>query len=150
MTEVFFYHLTRTKLEKTLPDLLAKSLERGWRVVVEAISEAQVEALDALLWTYESESFLPHGTKATGQAADQPIFLTATQDNPNTAQIRFFVDGAQVQGIEGLERALLIFDGNDEEAVAAARAQWKTLKEQGHTLTYWQQGTRGWEKKATG
>jgi DNA polymerase-3 subunit chi len=148
MTEVLFYHLTRSPLDKALPDLLAKCVERGWRVVVEAGSVERVEALDAVLWTFSDESFLPHGTVASGHAAAQPIFLTAGPDNPNGASVRFFVDGARIANVEALDRAILMFDGNDEDAVQDARTQWKEQKAAGHTLAYWQQGERGWEKKA--
>ena len=39
MTEVLFYHLENQPVERVLPPLLEKSLERGWRVVVQAASE---------------------------------------------------------------------------------------------------------------
>lgn len=149
MTEVLFYHLERRPLASVLPALLEKSLERGWRAVVQVGSPERAEALDALLWSYRDDSFLPHGTEADGNAELQPIFLTHETVNPNGAQVRFYVDGAEVEDISGYERAVLLFDGNDETAVAAARSQWKTLKDGGHDVTYWQQNDRGkWEKKA--
>ncbi|MFZ0116056.1 MAG: DNA polymerase III subunit chi, partial [Xanthobacteraceae bacterium] len=52
MTEVLFYHLQEQPIEKVLPNLLERSLERGWRVVVQASSEDRVDALDAHLWTF--------------------------------------------------------------------------------------------------
>ena len=45
MTEVRFYHLQRKTLEDALPQILEKTLERGWRAVVMAGSEERVEAL---------------------------------------------------------------------------------------------------------
>lgn len=150
MAEVWFYHLTRRPLEDVLPPLLAKSLERGWRVVVEAGSETRVEALDAHLWTYDDASFLPHGTASDGGPEDQPIYLTAGPENPNGAKARFLVDGAEPRDAESYARTILMFDGRDEEAVATARAHWKTLKAAGHEVSYWQQNDRGrWENKAS-
>ena len=35
MTEILFYHLERQPLEDVLPRLLERSLERGWKVVVQ-------------------------------------------------------------------------------------------------------------------
>ncbi len=149
MTEVLFYHLERRPLESVLPVLLEKSLERGWRVVVEAGSEERVEALDRLLWTYSEASFLPHGTAADGNADRQPIWLTAAPDNPNGAAVRFLVDGARIADVSGYERIVYLFDGRDPEAVTRAREDWTRCKAGGHDTTYWQQSDRGsWEKRA--
>ena len=151
--EIWFYHLTREPLERALPKLLERSLERGWRAVVQARDEERVAALDELLWTYADESFLAHGTARDGDAAAQPIFLTTGPETPNGARVRFYVDGAEIPAspgpeAEGYERFMLMFDGGDPDALQAARAQWKALKDQGRTLSYWQQGDNGWEKKA--
>ncbi len=149
MTPVFFYHLERQPLEAVLPKLLATSLERGWRVVVRAGSEERAEALASLLWTFDDESFLPHGTKADGYADLQPIWLTAGDENPNAANVRFYVDNAEVGVIEGLTRAVIMFDGNDPEAVEAARAGWRRFKTEGHEVSYWQQDESGrWQNRA--
>jgi len=148
MTEVLFYHLERSNLERVLPELLEKSLERGWRAIVQASSRERVEALDASLWTYSEESFLPHGTAYQDNPQDQPILLTADSDNQNDAQIRFLVDGAQIEDVSTYVRAIYMFNGLDEDALSQARKQWKTYKETDHELTYWAQGETGrWEKK---
>ena len=151
MTEVWFYHLQRRSLEDVLPTLLQKSLERGWRCVVEAGSEERVEALDAHLWTYDDQSFLPHGTVKDGKVSEQPVYLTAGPENPNGAVVRFFVDGAAPRGVGSYQRSLLLFDGRDDDAVADARKQWAALKGAGHEISYWQQDDRGrWQNKAQG
>lgn len=147
--EVLFYHLERAPLERVLPELLEKSLERGWRAVVQAGSDERVEALDTALWTYGEASFLPHGTSGAGNVARQPVFLTADESNPNEAAIRFFVDGAEAGDLSGYERAVYLFNGRDEEAVAYARTQWTCARDAGYEVTYWQQNDAGrWEKKA--
>lgn len=149
MTPVFFYHLERQPLDAVLPKLLATSLDRGWRVVVQAGSEERAEALAARLWSFDDESFLPHGTKADGLAELQPIWLTDADENPNNANIRFYVDGAEVGDIGGLIRAVIMFDGNDQQAVEAARAGWKRFKSAGHEVSYWQQDEQGrWQNRA--
>lgn len=146
---MFFYHLERQPLESVLPKLLTMSLERGWRVVVQAGSEERAEALASLLWSFDEESFLPHGTKADGQPDLQPIWLTAIDENPNTANIRFYVDGAPVGEIEGLTRAVIMFDGNDADALDRARADWKRFRSAGHEVSYWQQDEQGrWQNRA--
>lgn len=132
-----------------LPRMLSTCLERGWRVVVQAGSEERAEALAALLWSFDDESFLPHGSKADGYAGLQPVWLTALDENPNGANIRFYVDGAEVGEIEGLERAVILFDGNDSEMVERARADWKRFRAAGHEVSYWQQDDQGrWQNRA--
>ncbi len=143
MAEVYFYHLERQPLEQILPRLLTASLERGWRVVVQTDSEERAEALSAMLWTWRDDAFLPHGTKADGNAHLQPVWLTAADDNPNSATVRFFVDGASISEIDGLARAVVIFDGGDEAAMARARVDWKRFKAAGHVVSYWQQDETG-------
>ena len=76
MTEVRFYHLTRKTMEQTLPELIEKTLERGWRAVVMAGSPERVEALTQHLWTFRPDSFLPHGSAKDGHAELQPVWLT--------------------------------------------------------------------------
>lgn len=146
MTEVLFYHLTSQPLDKALPALLEKCLERNWKVVVQAAQAERVSALDDALWTYSDESFLPHGAGLDG--AEEPIWLTTTDANPNGAEVRVLVDGAAPPELGDYGRALIVFDGHDAEALDAARAQWKTLKAQGHAVTYWRQADDGrWAKQ---
>lgn len=149
MTEVYFYHLQNRPIESVLPELLEKSLERGWRAVVQA-SEDRVEALDAHLWTYRDDSFLPHGTDKEATAADQPVLLTAGAQNANQATIRFLIDGAPIPAdAAAYQRIVLLFDGDDPDAVATAREHWSAAKAQGLEVTYWQPDDQGrWQRKA--
>ena len=150
MTEVLFYHLQETTLERVLPPLIEKSLERKWRVVVQTSSEERADALDSHLWTYRDDSFLPHGTWRDRDAAEHPVLLSIANDNPNGAQIRFLVDGTSVPDDAGqYERLVLIFNGDDDEAAAAARAAWSDCKTRGFEVTYWQPDEHGrWQRKA--
>ncbi len=150
LTEVLFYHLEGQPLERVLPSLLERSLERGWRVAVQSSAEERVDALDAHLWTYREDSFLPHGTHREASAADQPILITVNDDNPSGAAVRFLIDGAPMPAdAQAYERIVLIFDGADEDAVAAARTRWSDAKAAGFDVTYWQADASGrWVKKA--
>ena len=148
VTEILFYHLQRQPLEKVLPSLVEKSLERGWQAAIQAVSEERLQALDDGLWTYTDESFLPHATDRDADAASQPVVLTLRETNPNAASIRFLVEGAELPEDAGsYQRICILFDGNDEASLAAARRRWAAAKAAGHALSYWQQGPRGWEKK---
>ena len=149
MTEVLFYHLERRSLEQVLPLLIQKTLERGWRAVIQAGSDERCEALSNALWTWREDSFLPHGTAGDGNSELQPVWLTSAEDNPNRANVRFYVDGASPGDIDGLDRAIYMFDGRDGEAVVRARDEWKQMSAAGHDVTYWQQDENGqWQKKA--
>jgi len=150
MTEVLFYHLQRQPIEQVLPTLLERSVERGWRVVIQAASEERVEALDAHLWTYRDDAFLPHGTARDSEAVAQPILLTTADHNPNGATVRFLIDGTPMPAdASSYARIVLLFDGEDEDAVAAARMRWSEAKAQGFDATYWQPDEQGrWVKKA--
>jgi DNA polymerase-3 subunit chi len=150
MAEILFYHLQGQKLEAVLPTLLEKSLARGWRVIVQGGTEERIEALDAHLWTFSDDSFLPHGTWREQDAASQPVLLTMSEANPNGAQVRFLLDGAPMPAEPAsYERIVLLFDGEDEDAVAGARAQRKDVRARGLAATYWQPDEKGrWQQKA--
>ena len=127
--------------------MLEKALAGGRRVVVVAGSEERVAALDAALWTFDDQSFLPHGTARDGDAAEQPIWLTTREENPNSAGMLVLVDGATAADPAAWPELCEFFDGRDEDAVAAARARWKAAKDAGHALKYFKQTDRGgWEQ----
>jgi DNA polymerase-3 subunit chi len=149
VSEVLFYHLLRQPIERVLPALLEKSIERGWRVIVQAASEERIEALDAHLWTYRDDSFLPHGSWHEPHPSEQPILLTVHDDNLNRATARFLLDGAPFPAdAAAYERIVLIFDGEDPEAVETARARWNEAKQAGLAVTYWQPDEQGrWQRK---
>lgn len=149
MTDIAFYHLESSPLETVLPKLLEKTMQAGKRAVVLAGSEARVESLTALLWTYDQDAWLPHGSKKDGSAEDQPVWLSVDDENPNGAQFLFLTDGSSSATMDTYERCFELFDGNDAMRVEAARKKWKSYKTDGHALTYWQQtASGGWEKKA--
>jgi DNA polymerase-3 subunit chi len=148
MAEIGFYHLTRATADQALPALLGRTLSAGQRAVVLCGSPERVAALDASLWLCPEPDWLPHGTAATGDADLQPIWLTTEDEAPNNARFLFLIDGAHSARLDQYDRVFDLFDGNDEQAVMAARGRWRTAKAAGHNLTYWQQTERGWEKKA--
>lgn len=147
MSEILFYHLESQPLERVLPVLVEKSIERGWKVVVETASDERAEVIDNLLWTYRDDSFLPHARAGGDADAMQPVLITTRPHNPNSAQVRFFVDRAVPQSGEGYQRIVFMFSGHDPDAVTEARAAWRALKP-GNEVTYWQQEAGRWVKKA--
>ena len=153
--EVWFYHLQRRPLESALPALVARTLAHGWTAVIQATSPERLAALDDLLWTYDDQSFVAHGSSRDGDAPLHPVWLTLETDNPNAASVRFFVEGADAiaaladESVRPKERAIVMFDGRDEDALNRARMQFRALREQGFALSYWRQNDEGrWEKSA--
>lgn len=150
MPEVRFYHHSTSPLERNLPEMLEKSLERGWRVILRCGSEPGLAQLDAVLWTYRDDAFLPHGTAAAGHADRQPVYLTLGDENPNGANVLMLVDGARAAPAEmaGFERTCLIFDGGDPRALDAARDDWRAVRAAGLSAVYWSQEGGRWVNKA--
>jgi DNA polymerase-3 subunit chi len=143
LTEIGFYHLTRSTLEQALPKLLEKVLASGQRAVVRVPDPARLEFIDRALWTYTTDSFLPHGTRADGNVEGQPILLTTDEDRGNGATILVLVDAAPFGDLTPFARCLDLFDGGSPEAVETARERWRGAQAQGHKLVYWQQNERG-------
>ncbi|MEO0546682.1 MAG: DNA polymerase III subunit chi [Pseudomonadota bacterium] len=149
MTEILFYHLTESRLDDALPGLVERSLDRDWRVVVQASHQETCARLDEHFWTFRDDSFVPHAIATQSENdAKQPVLLTTASDNPNGAHVRFLVDRAEPSSTDGYERIVIMFDGHDMEAVSSARENWKQLKAKNHKLTYWQQEDGRWVKKA--
>ncbi len=147
MGAVYFYHLTRSPLEATLPVLLEKALAAGWRVAVKGTDGARLDWLDERLW--QGDGFLPHGRAGGPHDAMQPVLLT-DGPAPNGATCVMAIDGAEIAAddVAALERACILFDGNDPAAVEAARDQWRTLTGAGVAAQYWSQESGSWAKKA--
>jgi len=147
MTDISFYHLTISPLERALPQLLGKVLDSHKRAILLCTSQERLDFLNTSLWTLGKASFLPHGSAHEGSPQDHPIWLTLEDENPNGATILVQTDGADTSTLAAYERCLDLFNGNDEDAVAAARERWKKYKAAGHTLTYWTQDSAGaWKK----
>ena len=148
MSEISFYQLKRHSMERALLRLLEKALSAGERAVVRLAEEAEVPLMDTALWSVDPDSFLAHGTSKSARPEQQPVFLTAGQDNPAGAAFLFILPGAPAAGLDKFKRVFFVFDGNSENQVAKAREQWKTLKNEDHDLTYWSQTDNGgWQKK---
>ncbi|KPH82267.1 MULTISPECIES: DNA polymerase III subunit chi [Bosea] len=150
MAEILFFHLQSRPLEQVLPTILDRALSRGQKVVVEVSSQERLSAVDDHLWSYSDESFLPHVTAMEADAATSPVVLTTHDHNPNGAQVRICAEGVRIpDAMADYERVVLIFDGDDPDALTAAREDWKKARASGLAASYWQQDDTGrWEKKA--
>ncbi len=150
MAEVFFYHLTRSPLQQALPELLERVLSRGWRALVRGVDEGRLRWLDDMLWQGRDDGFLPHGMAGGAYDSEQPVLLATGTENPNKAEILLLVDGAKItpEQAQDYTRVCLMFDGNDPDALQAARRDWKALTGAGIAAQYWAQEDGSWVKKA--
>jgi DNA polymerase-3 subunit chi len=154
MTEVLFYHLERKALEDVLPGLVERTRERKWRALIRCESADRAATLDNLLWTYDEQSFLPHAQLGDGDPARQPVLLTMENQNANNANVLFLVGGAEPPDwnsadTRAFSRIVMLFDGRDPDALAAARKAWTAARSADHDVTYWKQSPSGkWEKQA--
>jgi DNA polymerase-3 subunit chi len=148
MADIRFYHLQRTSEDAALPQIALKAWQAGHKVVIKAANEEAVERLNNALWTFKPDVFLPHGSKDDGHADRQPVWLTHGDDNPNGAKALILGTGTTSDKVETYDLSCIMLDGNDALQVDAGRALWKVYKDAGHSLSYWQQGDKGWEKKA--
>lgn len=145
--EVWFYHLERTGADQVLAELLEKTLAKGWRAIVRSPDGARRDQLDQWLWTYRDDSFLAHGLAEEPHAESQPVLITDGEQNPNGAKALFLLDHAEPGDLSSYARCMILFDGRDETAVAAARSRWVATRAAGHSAAYWRQSDRGWEKQ---
>ena len=147
--EIWFYHLERSTLDQVLPELLDRTLQRGWRALIRVADPALMEQIDEQLWAWRDDGFLAHGRADQPHAERQPILLSDGGAGANGAQALFIVDRSDLDASEPFERCFVIFDGRDDEALKHARERWKTLKSAGADLAYWRQTEQGrWEKAA--
>jgi DNA polymerase-3 subunit chi len=148
VTEVRFHHLERRRVDQALPSLLEAALEEGRRILVRASSDEMVAALNERLWTYDDASFLPHGAAGEGDPMTQPIFLTSGLGNPNAATMLVRLSDAETsEADDAFDVVVLMFDGRDEAALGRARSEWRRLKDEGRTISYWRESDEGaWER----
>jgi DNA polymerase-3 subunit chi len=150
MGTVMFYQLLQSAAEDTLAVNAPRALVQGWRVMVRGTDAARLDRLDAALWLRGGdESFLPHGVAGGPHDADQPVLLGLGAP-VNGARVLALVDGATATDAEiaAMERVWVLFDGNDEARLQAARGQWKEVTAAGHAAQYWSEERGRWEKKA--
>ena len=155
MAEIAFYYLTFGKLASVLPTLLEKTLQAEKRALV-CSPISSIADLSTSLWLKSPVGWLPHGIAGEDDedAALCPIWLSDKDETiPNGAGYLFYVDGTkpdqmQLKNAE-VERIFILLRGDVADHLSNARQWWKEWKNEGLSLTYWQQDDQGvWTKKA--
>lgn len=148
MAEIRFYHLHKKKASEALPEIIGKALERNFKILIKTTDEEKTKEIDEYLWTYDAESFIPHGSKTGKRSSEHPVWITSKEDNPNGANMLIIFNGAETGDISSMDLCCELFDGNDEKTLETTRSRWKEYKEKGFELSYFQQDENGrWDKK---
>ena len=147
MGAAYFYLLTETTVAQTLPSLIGRAQGQGWQIEIRGVDAGQLSALDQALWLGPDDGFLAHGLAGGPQDALQPVLLTTAATDRDCI---ICVDGAEVspEQVLAAQRVCILFDGNDQAALAGARAQWKALTGSGCAAQYWAQDDGRWVMKA--
>jgi DNA polymerase III subunit chi len=144
MTEIRFYHLTVTPLEKALPQILRKVMEGEKRAVIQFNDMNLLRKIDDMLWVFSQRQPIPHGTKQDGYEADQPLYLTTEEENPNKAEslINIGKNGFS-EFAHKFSQYIDIIDGNDASELEEARKRYEAHKNSGKNVTYFKQDANG-------
>jgi DNA polymerase-3 subunit chi len=143
MTEIGFYHLLTTSLEKALPQIVQKSYDRGWRALIIAADNEHIGEVDKLLWTFDPDSFLPHGIVGEDKEELQPILIAAEYLPKNNPDVIISLQDIVIEDAAKYQRIIDIFDGRSELAVKQARIRWKKYQEMNLEMKYHKQNENG-------
>ena len=148
MSEVFFYHLTQTRIEVALPKILERAVSADWLVELRIGNEANVESISDAIWKGPDDSFLPHCLEDNDKLYDYPIVLSKSP----LSELRdclIVIEQAELQNneVEKFKRVCLLFDSKNEVELTKARASWKSLSDAGVNTIYWAEDQGTWKKK---
>ena len=148
MSEVYFYHLTQTRLEVALPKILDRALCADWSVELRIGTKAEEESISDAIWKGPDESFLPHCLEDNDKLHDYPIVLSKSP----LSEVRdclIVIDQAELQEneVEKFKRVCLLFDSKNEIELTNARETWKSLLDAGLKTSYWAEENGKWTKK---
>lgn len=146
--EILFYHITKGEMSSVVIQLLQKIYASQKKAVLLVKTPEEMHFYDEILWTYSSDSFLPHGTKDDSFPENQPCCITDTVQNPTSAEMLLLIEPVAWESFDDYQRMIVLFSDKNNQAVINAREIWKNLKEKNENMTYWFQNDAGkWEKK---
>ena len=148
MSEVFFYHLTKTTLEIALPKILERALSEKWSIEIRTSANTNLDEISNAIWRGPEESFLPHCLEDHEDSQDYPIVLCKSPLK-DWRDCLIVVDQADLKEneVKNYKRVCLIFDAKIEVELSKARKSWKKLSEEGIKTIYWSEDKGRWVKK---
>ena len=148
MSEVFFYHLNKTKLEIALPKILERALSEKWSIEIRTSANTNLDEISNAIWRGPEESFLPHCLEDHEDLQDYPIVLCKSplKDWRDCLIVVGQADRKENE-VKNYKLICLIFDAKIEAELSKARKSWKKLSEEGINTAYWAEDKGRWVKK---
>tara|TARA_Y100001936_G_C15444033_1_gene345676 strand:+ start:26 stop:475 length:450 start_codon:yes stop_codon:yes gene_type:complete len=148
MSEVYFYHLTHTRLEVALPKILERALSAEWSVELRIGMERDEETISDAIWKGPDESFLPNCLEDSDKLQDHPIVLSKS----SLSEVRdclIVIDQVNLKEneVKKFKRVCLLFDAKNEVELTNARKTWKSLSNAGVNTVYWAEDQGTWKRK---
>ena len=148
MSEVYFYHLTHTRLEVALPKILERALSAEWSVELRIGMERDEETISDAIWKGPDESFLPNCLEGSDKLQDHPIVLSKS----SLSEVRdclVVIDQVNLKEneVKKFKRVCLLFDAKNEVELTNARKTWKSLSNAGVNTVYWAEDQGTWKRK---
>lgn len=139
MTEVYFYILEGEQADAAMHfacRLAEKAYHSGHRVFIHVTDEAQVSAMDRLLWQFRQSSFVPHETESNQAREDDlqlsPVVIGCREPAPEFNDFLINLEGDPAPFLSRFARYNEIVGPH---ALKQARQQYRQLKSQGYALT---------------
>ena len=150
MTEVYFYQTAAQDTFGLVRGLLRRCLSTGWRVAVRAGTDAALVKLDADLWKFPEDGFLPHGIEGGSFDEEQPVLLTASAQPSNRADAVLLFDCAEPgqDDTKRCQRVSIVFRRDSSEELNKARSQWSEFSKSGIAVRFWVEQGGKWIQKA--
>lgn len=130
----------------TFARLIDKIYLSGKRAIVFCESKEQLDELDKVLWTFSTNSFIPHGQSDFGFEADQAVFLTNVTKKPNNSSVLILTNSFAYEswGNFNFEKIIFVFSEGLEKN---ANSCLNDLQKKQQNVNYWQQTQKSWESK---
>ena len=137
MTEIIF-HVGADNKERLLLRLLKEILPQGKTALIVAGDDDLAEKVDALLWTMEQQSFVPHCLAEHSLAAETPVRITgenfpddSESPPPNEVLVNLH---SEIPSLFSRYRRLLEIVGEDEADKECGRKRYRHYKERGYEI----------------
>lgn len=141
---VDFYQLSRDPVEHVLPQIAARILDEGERMLIVSAEADQLGRISAALWDAGPTSFLAHDHAGGALPEVQPILLSGTCDAANGATRIALADGLFRDEALAFARVFYFFD---PRTVTAARESWRALAKCEDVEThFWRQDGGKWRR----
>lgn len=132
MTNITFLHGARDRLQ-AVAAWLAHPSNGARPVLVYVPTERQAEQLDRLLWTHPATGFMPHCRAGDKLAAETPIVLASSLDNPQHDDCLLNLSDEIPPGFSRFQQLIEIVSADDGDKLPG-RERFRFYRERGYSL----------------